>query len=85
MSSSRETKATVGIEARGLRRTFGSVRAVVDASLSVPSGSVTALIGPNGSGKTTLMLMLSGLLSPDDGTVSVAVPHGTLAAGTRVA
>ncbi len=47
------------------------MRAVVDATLSVPQGSVTALIGPNGCGKTTLMLMLAGLLQPDGGTISV--------------
>jgi ABC-type multidrug transport system ATPase subunit len=48
------------------------VQAVVNASLTVPAGTVTALIGPNGCGKTTLMLMLAGLLRPDAGTVSVA-------------
>lgn len=61
----------VAIEAAGVRRAFGSVQAVVDASLSVTPGTVTALIGPNGCGKTTLMLILAGLLKPDAGTVAV--------------
>ena len=60
------------LEAHALRRAFGTVQAVVDASLAVPAGHVTALIGPNGCGKTTLMLMLAGLLRPDAGEVKVA-------------
>lgn len=54
-----------------VRRSFGEVHAVVDASLSLSSGSVTALVGPNGSGKTTLLLMLAGLLAPDAGSIHV--------------
>ena len=54
-----------------MRRAFGSVHAVVNATLAVAPGSVTALIGPNGCGKTTLMLMLAGLLKPDAGTIHV--------------
>lgn len=60
------------ITANGVSRSFGSVRAVENASLTVPRGKVTALIGPNGSGKTTLMLMLSGLLRPDTGDITIA-------------
>lgn len=60
------------ITANGVSRSFGNVRAVENATLSVPQGKVTALIGPNGSGKTTLMLMLSGLLRPDTGDITVA-------------
>lgn len=60
------------LSAAGVRRSFGSVHAVVDATLEVAPGKVTALIGPNGCGKTTLMLMLAGLLLPDAGEISVA-------------
>lgn len=66
------TLAPPAITAAGVQRSFGDVRAVVDATLTVPQGSVTALIGPNGCGKTTLMLMLAGLLRPDGGDISVA-------------
>lgn len=66
-----ETLAPPALAATGVRRAFGSVQAVVNASLSVQPGSVTALIGPNGCGKTTLMLMLAGLLKPDAGEITV--------------
>jgi ABC-2 type transport system ATP-binding protein len=65
------TTTTYALEASGVRRAFGSVHAVINASLAVTPGSVTALIGPNGCGKTTLMLMLAGLLKPDGGTIHV--------------
>jgi len=61
-----------GIQAGGVRRTFGDVVAVDSIDLEAPPGQVTALIGPNGSGKTTLLLILAGLLRPDAGQVSVA-------------
>ncbi|MFV0633928.1 ABC transporter ATP-binding protein [Demequina sp.] len=63
---------TDAIAVEGVVRSFGSVKAVENATLRVPRGHVTALIGPNGCGKTTLMLMLAGLLKPDAGTISVA-------------
>jgi len=65
------TPTAVAVAAQSVRRSFGSVHAVVDASLTVPAGSVTALIGPNGCGKTTLMLMLAGLLRPDAGSIRI--------------
>ncbi|WP_084039176.1 ABC transporter ATP-binding protein [Demequina sp. NBRC 110053] len=63
---------TDAIAVEGVARSFGSVRAVDSASLTVRHGHVTALIGPNGCGKTTLMLMLSGLLRPDSGEIRIA-------------
>jgi ABC-2 type transport system ATP-binding protein len=61
-----------GIEAIGVRRTFGQVVAVDHVDLTAPRGVVTALVGPNGAGKTTLLLVLATLLQPDSGTVWVA-------------
>ena len=60
------------IEARNLRREFGSVVAVDDISLSVPEGTILALLGPNGAGKTTTVRLLAGLLAPTAGEASVA-------------
>ncbi len=64
--------AAGGIEALGVRRTFGDVVAVDHLDLVAAPGAVTALVGPNGSGKTTLMLVLATLLVPDAGQVRVA-------------
>jgi len=61
-----------GIVVEGVRRSFGKVQAVREASFTAPPGAVTALVGPNGSGKTTLMLMLASLLRPDAGGIRIA-------------
>ena len=53
----------------GLSKSFGGLKAVQNASLSVSEGSLTALIGPNGAGKTTLFALMSGFLKPDSGSV----------------
>ena len=49
------------VEARGLTRTFGDLKAVDHVDFTVPPGSVLGLIGPNGAGKTTLLRALLGL------------------------
>ncbi|MDR3192998.1 MAG: sugar ABC transporter ATP-binding protein [Treponema sp.] len=54
---------------RGITKTFDAVVALRDASLSVKSGEIMALLGANGSGKSTLVKTLSGLVNPDGGTV----------------
>jgi ABC-2 type transport system ATP-binding protein len=50
-------------------RTFGSVTAVDDLSLTVPQGSIYGFIGPNGSGKTTTMRMIVNIFYPDRGEI----------------
>ncbi len=57
------------LEAHALSISFGGLRAVQEASLSVPRGAIVALIGPNGAGKTTLFAMISGFLRPEAGNV----------------
>jgi ABC-2 type transport system ATP-binding protein len=57
------------IEARDLRRWFGSTPAVDGVSLRVHPGEVVALIGPDGAGKTTTMRLLCGVLRADAGEV----------------
>ncbi|SFM69802.1 ABC transporter ATP-binding protein [Marinobacter zhejiangensis] len=59
------------IEATALTRRFGELAAVSSLDLQVPSGSIYGFLGPNGSGKTTAIRMLTGLLKPSDGHVSV--------------
>jgi len=57
------------LEARGLSRSFGGLRAVAGLDLTVAPGEMLGLIGPNGAGKTTVFNLLSGFLVPDGGDV----------------
>ncbi|KAM9865120.1 Galactose/methyl galactoside import ATP-binding protein MglA [Leucobacter aridicollis] len=59
------------IEARGIARSFGPVRANRNVSLAAHRGQVLAVIGENGAGKSTLMKMLYGLDRPDEGTILI--------------
>lgn len=73
--------APLAISARGLKKSFGEVRAVDGIDLDVPRGMIFAILGPNGAGKTTLMRMLATLARPDAGSAEVmghdlaAEPH----------
>jgi neutral amino acid transport system ATP-binding protein len=58
------------LEVRDLVKTFGGIRAVDYATLSVEERSITALIGPNGAGKTTLFNTITGFYPPDRGAVT---------------
>jgi ABC-type branched-subunit amino acid transport system ATPase component len=57
------------LQAQGLCKNFGGVRAVQDISLTIPAGTVFAVIGPNGAGKSTLLNLLSGVYQPDAGQI----------------
>ncbi|MFB9682811.1 ATP-binding cassette domain-containing protein [Amycolatopsis plumensis] len=60
------------IEVDRLSKSFGTVHALDEVSLTVPKGSVCGLLGHNGAGKTTLVNMLSTLLLPTGGAATVA-------------
>ncbi|TAM95072.1 MAG: ABC transporter ATP-binding protein [Rhizobiaceae bacterium] len=60
------------IEASGLTKAFGGVKAVDDLSVSLEAGGILGLIGPNGAGKTTLFSLIAGSLRPDAGTIRIA-------------
>lgn len=57
------------LQVGGVSLRFGGLQAVADLSLTLPKGTITALIGPNGSGKTTLFNIVSGVYRPDSGRV----------------
>lgn len=57
------------LSAVGLSKSFSGIRAVNDACIDVPQGSITGLIGPNGAGKTTLFNLLSNFIAPDQGQI----------------
>jgi len=59
------------LEARGLRKSYGSRKVVDGIRLSVKSGEVVGLLGPNGAGKTTSFYMIVGLIRPDGGEITI--------------
>ena len=61
----------LALEATGLVKTFGEVRAVDGVDLAVPQGCVYGVLGPNGAGKTTTIRMLATLVQPDGGSARV--------------
>ena len=65
------THAQLAIEATGLMKSFGDVRAVDGVDLAVRRGSVYGVLGPNGAGKTTTIRMLATLTRPDAGHARV--------------
>jgi ABC-2 type transport system ATP-binding protein len=78
------TAVETAIATAGLTKRFGSVAAVDDIALEVPSGSVFGFLGPNGSGKTTTIRMLLGLIVPSGGTWSILGEAMPAAAGATL-
>ncbi|MDP8916906.1 MAG: ABC transporter ATP-binding protein [Pseudomonadota bacterium] len=64
-------EAGAALVVRGLYKQFGGFRAVDELDLTVRAGELYALLGPNGAGKTTTLRMVTGLLKPDGGDISV--------------
>ncbi|UUP17671.1 ABC transporter ATP-binding protein [Nitratireductor thuwali] len=57
------------LEIRGLRKSFGALKATDDVNLDLKPGEIHALIGPNGAGKSTVIHQIAGTLTPDGGQV----------------
>ncbi|MET0416775.1 MAG: ATP-binding cassette domain-containing protein [Actinoplanes sp.] len=79
------------LEARGLSRSFGHVRALDDASFDINAGEVVALIGDNGAGKSTMVKALTGNLAVDTGELyfegrpaTITSPHQASDMGMEV-
>ncbi len=62
-------KSSIALQATGLSKHFGGLKAVSDVSLDVHGGEIHAVIGPNGAGKSTLINLLSGELLPTSGAI----------------
>ena len=67
----------MGISVRNVSKRFGDFVALDNVSVEIPSGSLTALLGPSGGGKTTLLRVIAGLETPDSGVVEIAGTEST--------
>lgn len=65
------TKSKDAVQTAGLGKKYGSFWALKNCDISIPAGSVCALVGPNGAGKTTLLKLLTGLNQPSEGSALV--------------
>jgi ABC-2 type transport system ATP-binding protein len=65
------TGPTPAVSVRRLGKKFGTVTALDDITLEIPSGMVLGLLGPNGAGKTTLIRILLGLTRPTTGDATI--------------
>lgn len=67
----------MSIDVTGLTKTFGDFVALDNVNVSLPTGQLTALLGPSGGGKSTLLRIIAGLDTPDSGTVSIEGVNAT--------
>jgi len=61
----------MSIKATNINKLFGDFVALDDVSVEIPTGSLTALLGPSGGGKSTLLRVIAGLEQPDSGTIEI--------------
>jgi ribose transport system ATP-binding protein len=76
MGSTETTSPAISIS--GLHKAFGPTVAVDDVSFNIMPGTVHALLGENGAGKSTIVKLLSGLIQPDAGSISITGRHAQL-------
>lgn len=84
MAASTETRtdaAHLKLKVRELRKSYGAVVALNDASIDLKAGEFLTLLGPSGSGKTTLLMAIAGLTDPDGGSIYI---DGRLATHARI-
>jgi iron complex transport system ATP-binding protein len=64
-----EHGSAAALDVRGLTVAYGSRVALRDVSLALPGDQLLGLVGPNGSGKTTLIRAVSGVITPQEGSI----------------
>src|SRR5215470_9677676 len=62
---------TTALELNNIRKRFGSAEIIRGVNLSIDAGERHAVIGPNGAGKSTLFNLISGLMKPDAGSITL--------------
>src|SRR4029079_952089 len=67
----------MSIDVTGVTKTFGDFVALDNVNVSLPTGQLTALLGPSGGGKSTLLRIIAGLDPADSGTVSIEGVNAT--------
>jgi len=67
----------MSIEIKGVNKLFGDFVALDDVTVSLPTGQLTALLGPSGGGKSTLLRIIAGLDSADSGTIKIEGTNAT--------
>src|SRR5690349_2119611 len=67
----------MSIEISGVTKRFGDFVALEDVNLTIPTGQLTALLGPSGGGKSTLLRIIAGLENADSGTVVIEGTEAT--------
>ena len=67
----------MGIRAQNVVKRFGDFVALDNVSVDIPTGSLTALLGPSGGGKSTLLRIIAGLEQPDSGSIEIAGEDST--------
>ncbi len=69
MTEDRVSNPYALLRAEAINKNFGAVVALQDVSLQIPKGEITGLVGDNGAGKSTLIKIISGVLTPDSGSI----------------
>ena len=59
------------LQVKNVTKSFGSFKALEDLSMTVPKGTVYGLVGPNGAGKSTIIRLLTGVYTPDEGSLTM--------------
>jgi sulfate transport system ATP-binding protein len=67
----------MSIEIKGVNKKFGDFVALEDVNVSLPTGQLTALLGPSGGGKSTLLRIIAGLDAADSGTITIEGTNAT--------
>ncbi len=66
------------VEMRGISKSFGAVKALIDVDLTIRPGEILGLVGDNSAGKSTLMKILTGAYQRDSGAIMIDGKRGPL-------